>query len=261
MPMTPKKKKILWIVAGVAVLVPILILLVVWARLDSIVQMGVEIGGKQILGVDTRLRNAAVSPLQGKVKLEGLFVGNPEGYTAESFVKMELMRVEANVGTLLKKEVHLREVTIDGPEFTYEIRNGKSNLTALLEKLDSKSGEKAPAEEKTTSEPVKLKIDLVHITNAKAHIMLLGKQVTASLPDIQITNIADANGNAIPANQVVKVLLLKMVAPIENAATGLFKMGKDLGASAGQTVTDTGKAAAEQGKKITEGVKDIFKKK
>ena len=142
MTLSKRAKRTLWIIVAAIVGIPILLILVVLLRLDSIVRMGVQVGGTRALGVETRLNSAAVSLLGRSIALRGLDVANPNGFKSPSFLKADLISVSAEVGALRKKEIHLYLVTLDGPEITYEYAKPKSNLTALMDNL--KGNEEAP---------------------------------------------------------------------------------------------------------------------
>jgi uncharacterized protein involved in outer membrane biogenesis len=198
--------------------IPILLILVVLLRLDSIVRTGVEIGGTSALGVETRLKSATVSLLGRSVTLRGLDVANPKGFTNPSFVKADLINVSAEVGALRKKEIHLYLVTLDGPEITYEYAKPKSNLTVLMDHL--KGNEQAPQPAGKKGEPVKLKIDKLTISNAKVHIIVMGKSLDVSLGTVEMS-VDDSHGNAIPTDQVLSAVLAKLAGSITDEAKGV----------------------------------------
>ena len=179
MTLSKRAKGTLWIIVAVIIGIPILLLLVVLLRLDSIVRMGVQVGGTRALGVETRLDSANVSLLGRSITLRGLNVANPKGFTGPTFVKADLISVSAEVGKLRKKEIHLYLVTLDGPEITYEVARPKTNVAVLMDNLKGNAEAPKPAGEK--GEPVKLKIDRFTMSNAKVHVIVFGKSLDVSL--------------------------------------------------------------------------------
>lgn len=265
MALSKKAKRIIWIVVALIVVVPVVALLVVLTRLGTIIKVGFEQAGPPILGVETRLDDASVYPLTGKVVLSGMAIGNPEGYKAPTLMRANLIRVGADIGSLLKKEVHIREAVIDGAEFTIEYKGGKSNLDALTERLSGGEEKEPAAKPKEKGGETKLKIDLIHVTNAKVRVMVGSKPVTISLPDVKITDIADKDGNAVPPSQVAKVFFRKIAGPIEKVAGAVGKvadMTKEVGGKiAEKTGLDkAGKGAKEAGGKLLKGAKKLFGK-
>ena len=265
MPLSKKAKRILWIVAGIVVAVPIIVILVVFLKLGALVKMGVEVGGTKVLGAPTHLGSASVSVLQGKVTLKDLAVENPKGFTSPTFVKANLIRVQTNVFALTKKELHIREVTLAGPEFTYEYAGGKSNVGVFMDRFkgEEKKPAEAPQQAKERGEPMKLKIDLLRVTDAKVRLVVAGKPMTVTLPSIEIRNIADGNGNGLPPDQVVKILLAKVLGSVESTAGGAAKQAVEAtkqAAEAAEAAKNVGKDVTEQGKRLGEGVQKMFKK-
>jgi hypothetical protein len=172
-------------------------------------------------------------------------------------MRAERIFVHANLLALRKKEVHLREVNLAGPEFTYEYANGKSNIAALQEKLQGASKDKEETK-KEEGEPVKIKIDLLKITDAKVHVTLLNQTMDVSLPSIEMRDIADKDGNAIPPDQIVSAVLGKIVAPIEDTVGTAAKQVKDIGGKLGQSASDAGKTVSDTGKQVGGEVKKLF---
>jgi hypothetical protein len=216
MTLSRKAKGVLWIIAAVIIALLILLILVVLLRLDSIVRTGIQIGGTSALGVETRLDSASVSLWNRSITLRGLDVANPKGFQGSSFAKADLISVSAELGALRKKEIHLYLVTLNSPEFTYEYAKPKSNLTVLMDNLNG--NEKAPA---PAGKEVKLKIDRLTISNAKVHVVVMGKPFDISLGTVVINNLDDGHGNAIPTDQVLSVVLAKLAGGITQQVTGL----------------------------------------
>jgi uncharacterized protein involved in outer membrane biogenesis len=223
-----KVRKILWLVAGLVVVVPIVVVLVALLQIDRIVKTGVELGGKAALGVDTQLGSASVSLFGGSVEFKDLSVANPAGFTSPTFVKAGLIRADISPADLLKNELYVQEITLEGPEFTYELKDGQSNFGVLMDRL--KGEEKPPEEEKKKKEerePIKLKVDLVRITGVKVHVVIEGQQIEAvSIDKIEMRNLADSNGNAVPADQLVRAVVANVRGIIEIRLSGLIREGR-----------------------------------
>ena len=268
MALTKKTKRILLICVGIVIVVPIVALLVVLLQLGVFIKLGFEKAGPQVLGVSTRLDEATVSLLKGQVSLKGLAIGNPEGYTAPTFVEADLIRVAANIGALRKNEIHIREVSLDGPEFTIEYRKGKSNIKAFMEKLEGDEKgkeEKLEGDEKGKEEKLEdveedkdgptLKIDLVDIKNAKLNVMIMDQEVKVSLPSVKITGIADKDGNGVSPGKVAQAILGKIQAQVAQ----LPELAKALG-ELSETAGELGNMLKDEGLGVGEGVKDTGSK-
>ena len=70
-----------------------------------------------------------------------------------------------------------------------------------------KGNEQAPKPAEGKEEPVKLKIDRLTMTNAKVHLIVYGKSLDVSLGTLEMNNLDDGHGNAIPADQLLSAVL------------------------------------------------------
>src|SRR5205807_2960899 len=78
--------------------------------LGSIVKKGVETVGPQITKTEIRLDSATLSLLSGSGKLNGLFVGNPQGFKTESAIKVGSVRVAVAPASVFSDKVHVKEL-------------------------------------------------------------------------------------------------------------------------------------------------------
>lgn len=240
MPVSKRFKRILWLVAAILVVVPAALVIAMLVWMNSIVKIGFERGGQRMLGVPATLADADVSILRERVALEGLTVGNPEGFSTPVFVRIGRLVVAANALALLKNEVHVREITLESPELTLEITpDRRSNVKEIMARLQ---GEKTPAQ--TTSgtdsrrDPMLLKIDLLKLTNVKVHVVTSGMKTNFSLGSMEIRNIADARGNAIPVDQVALVILDRVVGNVGANLPEVEARARELRRSAEEQLRD-----------------------
>jgi hypothetical protein len=180
------KKKLLviaCIVVGVLVVAVVLLI----ANLDRIARVGVTRGGSAVLGVPVDLKEADVS-LSGSVGMEQFTIGSPEGYKADHMFKLDRGHVEAEVMSFLSDEIVVRDVLIDGPEVTLELKGGKANWAVLLDRLKSKSEKEEPPEE----EAAKKRMRIDHLVIRKGKIRLVGLPtgaVSVPLPKVEMHDI------------------------------------------------------------------------
>lgn len=249
--MTRRTKKILWIAAGVAALVPVVLVIVLVARLNAVVKMGVQIGGTAILGVNTTVEDVDVSLLKRRVKLNALRVAEPPGFASPIFAQAQTVRVQANVGSLMKREIYLPEVSLDAPEFTAEYANGKWNFNAIMDQI---SGGSHTAEPKDRARQFKFKIDRLVLTNVHVRVLAYGQNLDVRIPNLTMA-VADKDGNAVPADEVLHALLGRVFAPVQDATSPLVRQGKELTGKAGESLKGVGSGVD----KASESVKKVFK--
>ena len=254
MALSKKAKKRLWIGIGILIALPILLVLVVILRLGTVIHLGVERAGPMLLGVETRLDDADASLFRGKVSLSGLHVANPEGFSSDTFLEADEIRVGANILALRQNEIHIREIILDGPEITYEHTGKKSNIGVFLERLEGEETEEddaEPDEPEEEGEARKLKVDLIRITDAKVHVVLLGKKVNLTLGSIELRNLADADGNGIPPKQILRAVLENILSQVKGV-TELSDQLKGIGDDLKEAVEKN----LEDGKEIGDSIKD-----
>ncbi len=196
-----KAKK--WLLRGVIGFVALIVIVVVviWLWGDAAARKGVEIGGTQALGVDTTLNSATIGWLGGSVALRGLKIANPEGYKTDRLFALGHGRVACNISSLLTDEVVVREILIEEPELTIELKPGlppRSNLGDLLASLKSR-GEAPPKKEEAKAaakeSEQKFRVDLIRVTKTKVRFHLLaGKTADIVLPDIELREVRNSDG-------------------------------------------------------------------
>ena len=251
-----KKTRILILIVAIIIVIPLIIGLIALLSLDTIVQHGFESAGPSLLGVKTSLADVDISLLGGVIELDGLKVGNPKGFSADNFVTADHIKVGANIAALFRREVHVREVVLDGPEFTFEYNTGGSNIGTIMDRL--KKEETAPdetqAEEEKEGKQMRLRIDNVKVTNAKIHVWVAGEQLASlSLPQLEIRNIVGPDGKGVAPREVLAGIIGFVKRPAEDlihanpATRAAAKLINDLASSGGEVI--------ESGKDILTDVK------
>ncbi|MBI5623043.1 MAG: hypothetical protein HY924_04610 [Elusimicrobia bacterium] len=226
-----------------------------YAKLGALVKLAVETVGPKVTGAVVRLDRAQLSPLSGKGRLSGLFIGNPKGFRTESAFKLHDVAVSVDLKSLASDCVKVHEVLVDGPEITMELAKGGSNLARLQKNVESSAPASSQPEAKA-SEPagkeLKLEVGLFKVTNAKLHLsmgVLHGKDVTVPLPDIELRNIGRDKGGA-SVKETVAVMLGAVTRSAMNAAAGAGGLLKD---GAG-VLRGAGKSAASGASKLVKGI-------
>ncbi|HXG48436.1 MAG TPA: hypothetical protein VNO52_12480, partial [Methylomirabilota bacterium] len=112
----------------------------VFVFLNDIVKKAVETAGPPLTKTEVKLASSKISPLSGSGHLQGLFIGNPEGFKTEFAIKMGEMKVDVDVGSLLSDTIVVEQIFIEGPEITFEGGLKGSNLGRLLDNLEAATG-------------------------------------------------------------------------------------------------------------------------
>ncbi|MFQ5930372.1 MAG: hypothetical protein ACE5MK_11790, partial [Acidobacteriota bacterium] len=248
----------------------------VLSSLDSIIKAAVEKYGSEVTQVKVRLDQAEVSITSGEGALRGLTVGNPEGFKTDRAFSLGEISVVLDVGTVTQDPVVIKEIVISAPEVTYELGSGGSNIDAIRRNVNAYVGTgQGKAKEKSASkdddkEGRKLVIQHLYVKKGKVNVsatMLKGKQLSAPLPDIHLTDIGKQKGGAEPGEVVEK--LVRAISQGAGKAVGTLDLDKVVGAAkeavAGmkgelERAKGTGTSAKDAAEKGAKSVGDTFKK-
>lgn len=141
---------------GLLVVIAIVALVILLGSLDKIVKGVIEDSGSELMGVPVTVADIDIKIFGGAAQITGLVIPNPAGYTTEDAFKMDLIRLDIGLLSLLKSPIVIEELIIDSPVVTLEVKkDGKSNLQELLDNINrnSEKGDEEDAEEKPKEEP------------------------------------------------------------------------------------------------------------
>jgi uncharacterized protein involved in outer membrane biogenesis len=200
------KRKIL-IALLVLVVIAVVAIVLVLANLGRIVRTGVQKGGTAVLGVPVTLDDAAVSVLGGYLGLDGLQIGSPAGFKAQSMFALDHAHVDVKLGSIRSDEIVVNEIVIDGADVTLEFSGRRTNWGTLMAGLESEAKEApAPAEEKAGGK--KVTIGRILFTNGKvsiAGIPLAGK-ASVPLPRLELTDVGKGKDEPAGPTDIRKAL-------------------------------------------------------
>lgn len=269
-------KRALLIGVGVIVVIVVGAVFFLYSSLDSIVKAAVENVGSQATQTKVTLDTVKISPTSGEGSLKGFRVGNPAGFKSDSAMRFDEVSVKVDVGSVTKDVIVLREVAITAPQVTYEInQHGGSNISTIQKNVDafSKSmgagqgGAAKPAAEKEGGGK-KVIIENLYVRDGKVGVsaaFLGGKEVSAPLPTIHMTNIGKDKGGATPAEVADKILSsISQSATKAVSSLGIDKMMKQ-GAEGAQKMLQNGAGGATKtieggAKGVGDTVKGLFGK-
>jgi len=252
------KKILLW--GGLSlVLVLIVGLLVVALFLDGIVKTGVNTVGPKIVQVPLTLDSIHIGILSGSAKVQGLVIGNPDGYKTPNAISVGLAEVSVDIGSALSDKIIIHSVHVESPEITFEGGLSGNNLSKIVDNLNATAASFQGTASPATNAPAaaakpakKIEVDDFLISGAKIHVTLTGlggKTMDLPLPDIHLTDLGKGSDGMTPAelvSQVIKAITTSTVHEVTVAVSGLGK--------------DAGKAATGAVNKITSGLGGLFNK-
>jgi hypothetical protein len=248
------KKKLIYILA------PLGLLLVVggtvlFLSINSIVKKGFETVGPMLTKVEMKLGGAQISPLSGSGHLTDIFIGNPEGFKTESAIKVGEVKVVVRPASLLSDTIVVDEVTILGPEITFEGSLSGSNLGKILANLEAISGGAGAKDEPAAKSEKKFAIKQVRIEGGKIRLSVTGfagNAVPVPLPPVVLNDLGTPD-KGVTSAQFATAIMKSLVA-------STTKVVGEAMATIGKGVQEVGKGAADKADKALQGIKGIFKK-
>jgi hypothetical protein len=259
-------KRIAKVVMGL-VLVVVLILVVVILTLDSIVKGSINTAAPKLLGVNTHVESVSIRPFRGIVHLKNLTLANPEGYNKDKFLfAVNEFYVSVNMASLFSDTIKVHKILIDAPGCTYEVKNGTSNIDALIAKINKGKAEQQEkqAEAQPTQQPQEKKagkkviIDEISLKDTKlayCSSMTAGTFLTIPIPTIIIKDIGKGQDGTSFADALTEVFN-KILTSFGSAIAGAGELaGKALGEGL-KGATDAAKASSDA---LGTGAKDATK--
>ena len=245
-------------IIGIVVIVLILALIVGAGCAGRIVKHSIQEIGGMVTKCDINIDDFDLSLLRGKLTINNLVVGNPEGFKTESAFKLGKVHVDLVTSSLFKDRIIINEVQVIGPEITYEVAPVKftSNIGSIQKNVESFLPASDEKEEKPKKPGKKIQINHVIVSDGKINVSATfagGHALPISLPTIEMNDIGkekDVNGAEASAAVLDKTLGSVVAAASDSV--------KSIGSSVGEGIKGilSGKDKDEEKEKVKEKVKE-----
>ncbi len=251
--------KTLWMILGSLLLLLVIGLLVAGFFLGSIVREGVNRVGPQVTKSEVVLQGAKLSPFTGAGSLQGLRVGNPQGWSNNNALSVETLQFRVAPTTLMKDTIVVEELVVQRPEFVYEHRlpNG-SNLKDLIENIRTAVGTPSEKPIGAPEEPEKkFIIHKLRVQDGRIRVGVSGIGTEVPLPALSYDELGVQEGGLTGA-QIAQVVLRDVMGRALSAVTGQGG-GISLPGETGQTLKAVGDLIKDPGaglNKLLGGDKD-----
>ncbi len=259
-------KKWIFIGGGIVIVIIILILVIGISNIGPLIKAGVNTYGPGITKTDVRLEDVSVSIFSGEAKLNGFYLGNPQGFKSSEAMKVKSIFVNVNEKSLMGDPIIIDRIEITRPEITYEKAKGTDNFRAIMDNVQKTVGMGGSPKEKSKEEGKGKKLLIRDLVVKEGKVTLttafLGsKSISVALPDIHLKNIGGQKEGASPAKvseEILAALYGKITSPAVTEA--LNKELKALGMNL-EEATEGAKKQVESIVKGTEGKKALDKVK
>ncbi|MDG4720747.1 MULTISPECIES: hypothetical protein [Thalassospira] len=257
------------ILIGLAAIIFLVVggLVYVYVNLDDIVKTTIEKAGTRVTLAEVTVEGVAIEATQNTAAINGLVVGNPDGFKTDYAFSLGNISVRLDGSTLTSDTIRIIEVVVDAPSVTYELGNGSSNIATIQRNVESfvqrvsgpagAGGADGDAAGDDAGSSTKIIIDNVYVRNGNVGVsaaLLQGKKLSASLPEIHLKDVGKEENGATPA-QVAGEILTAINASVFQAVSslnvdGLLQGVGDLGKG---VVGAIGGAASTGGTTIKDG--------
>jgi hypothetical protein len=250
------------------------------SNLGPLVKKAINTVGPQIAKTDVKVDDVSISVFSGQATIKQFFLGNPNGFKSAQAMQVDSIHLDIDEDSITKDPIIINKIEIISPEITYEKIAGSDNFQTILKnvqgsaKAAGKDGKKSdPSEDKKGK---KIIINDVIIKNGKVHLALAalaGKEITAPLPDIHLTDIGKEKNGATAAEAFEKIFVSLYSNISADAVTNIFndslkQLGdlkipdnlKDIGSADSETAKKTLDSATNSVDSATKGLKNLFKK-
>lgn len=192
-----------------------------YTSLDFVVKATIEHFGPDIVGAPVRVGSVSLSAKDGRGMLRGVEIGNPPGYASPRALRAGTVAVGIDPSTLGSDVVVIRDILVDAPEITYELKGGTNNLEAIRRNIAAyveRSGGAAGGDGSSASRAPGRRYVIGRITlrNAKVTMtnpLLKGGGLTFNLPDVDLRDVGKRSGG-VTAAQAASIVTSALLARI-----------------------------------------------
>ena len=126
------KRIILWVLV-VLIAVLAIALISFMAFLDGIVATAIRQVGPALTGTEVKVSDVTISLMDGRARISGFVVGNPDGYSTPEAMKFDEFFVDINLTSMLGgEELIINEIYIKSPRISLETSIYRSTWNRLL---------------------------------------------------------------------------------------------------------------------------------
>jgi hypothetical protein len=258
-----------WIYIGVgAIVVVIAIIIFGLSNLGPIIKRAVNTYGPEITKTELHVADVSVSIFSGEAKITQFFLGNPAGFKTPSAMKVGSLFVKVDEKSLSGNTIVVDRIEVINPEITYEKKGNIDNFNTILKNITKTSDSEKSSKPESGKEGAGKKLIIRDFIVAQGKVNLelsaygIGdKQISATLPDIHLTNIGKNKNGASPAEafkEVFAALYGKISSPavtdvlnkeLSSMGVNLDSLGQDAIKKLGDTIGKE-KGLDDIGKKV-----------
>ncbi len=251
-----------WIVSVLVVVVLILLI-----ALGPVVKGAAQNVAPLVLGTDVSISNVTANAFAGRLNIQGMTVGAPEGFDANIF-ELDTFRFDIDTASILKSSepIHIREITIENPLVTYELKGIHDNLHKLLDNLGAGEEKDEASADDGKKAARKVVIDKFLFKGGRVRVAVVnGKGAIVPLPTIELNDIGKDSGGVTALKATYEIIQSIVVGTVKVAVGVVGDVGelavdgvKAVGGAAVDGVSAVGGAAVDGVKAIGGAIGSLF---
>ena len=204
------------------------------------IKKGIETFGPKVTQTEVTVGNVMLSPFSGAGAIHNLFLGSPEGFSADKVMSVGTVDIKVDTKNVTTDNIIIESIYINAPEFVYEKTLTNSNVKQLLANIQSFTSTNVPAkkaskEKSGSSDATKkpapnLEIKKLVIEGAQVTVRVAGTDLTVPMSTITLTNLGkDGKTSATAIVSQVMTAVLKEVTKVsltaitDNGLTDILK--------------------------------------
>lgn len=196
--------------------------------LNTLVKKGVETIGPKLTRTSVTLDAALLSPFSGSGRLQGLAIGNPEGFSGSAALKVPEIRVSVDKKSLFSDTVAINEIVINRPLVALEGTLAGNNLGKLMYNVKS-YGASDREKPSSKSSPRKFIVKKVLISapslNVSASLLKQSVGQTIPLSDITLENVGSGSSGISAADLTTQIMIPLLTNALKEGVTFVAKQG------------------------------------
>ncbi len=180
---------------------------VAWAfsGLDERVRRAFEQRAAQRLQVPVRVGKVRTSLLSQRLEVDGLHIGNPDGFESDHFLTADTIRASFQLGSLLGSTFEIDDVEVRGVDVQLENRRGRFNHQQIARNVKGGAG---PAGEASPGARM-LHVARARVSGIRSTLSVTGAAlrlpaVQLTLPDLELDDFGSGPDQRLPIEQVLQ---------------------------------------------------------
>jgi hypothetical protein len=227
-----------------------------FSNLDTYIKEAIEKYGSEATQASVTLSTVTLAISSGEGGITNFIVGNPKGFSTPNAIAVGSVTIKVDTSTVTGNgPIVIKEIDIDKPQVTYEVNDsGGNNLETIQKNAESYAGSGGGSTTASGGQQRKLIIDDLYVRDGQigvAATALKGKNLSAPLPAIHLTNVGKSSGGA-TAGQVASQILGAITS--EAAKTASSQLMQSLGSS----LSGMGQGGPNTGGATGSAVKSLF---